>query len=117
MAESAARARRDTAANPSLQVVLDGQRRTLTSAQSASLLASLRALPWQVESSRNGVGIGHSGQLADNAEPFTVQTSDGERWDISASSVRASTASIVSTSPLSAAQWLQLRALAAPAAP
>ncbi|OYT91511.1 MAG: hypothetical protein CFE43_12770 [Burkholderiales bacterium PBB3] len=117
LAESAARARRDAATSPGLQVVLDGQRRTLTAAQSASLLASLRALPWQVESSRTGAAIGNNGLLADSATPFTVQTPDGERWEISASSVRASTAGIVSTSPLTPAQWLQLRALAAPAAP
>ena len=121
LAESAARARRDAAASPGLQVVLDGQRRTLTAAQSASLLATLRALPWQVESSRAGVAIGHSGhsgQSADGAAPFTVQTPDGERWDINTSSVRTSTAGgLTRTSPLTPAQWLQLRALATPAAP
>ena len=119
LAESAARARRDAATNPGLQVVLDGQRRTLTAAESASLLATLRALPWQVESSRAGAAIGHSGQSADSAAaPFTVQTPDGERWDISASSVRTSTAGgLTRTSPLTPAQWLQLRALATPNAP
>ncbi|MBC7620152.1 MAG: hypothetical protein H7293_14430 [Candidatus Saccharibacteria bacterium] len=117
MAHSANRARQEAIASPGLQVVLDGQRRSLTPAQSASLLAALRALPWQGESSRADAANAIGGLMADSATALTVQTPDGERWDISATSVRATTAGIVSTSPLTTAQWLQLRALATPAAP
>lgn len=115
MAQSANRARQEAIASPGLQVVLDGQRRSLTPAQSASLLAALRALPWRAQSPRADTANASGGLMADSAAAMTVQTPDGERWDISATSVRATTAGIVSTSPLTTAQWLQLRALAAPA--
>ena len=117
MAQSANRARQEAIASPGLQVVLDGQRRSLTPAQSASLLAALRALPWQGQSSRADAANAIGGLMADSAAALTVQTPDGERWDISVTSVRATTAGIVSTNPLTTAQWLQLRALATPAAP
>ena len=117
MAQSANRARQEAIASPGLQVVLDGHRRSLTPAQSASLLAALRALPWHGEPSRADAANAIGGLMADSAAAMTVQTPDGERWDISATSVRATTAGIVSTSPLTTAQWLQLRSLATLAAP
>ena len=115
-AEAAPATRRKAAAasnsNPSQTLVLEGQRRILTAAQSAQLLAALRALPWQEETARTDTALGQSGLGADRAAALTLQTPDGERWEVYPSRARTRTASTVRTAPLTAAQWQHLRTLA-----
>lgn len=110
-----------------VRVSINGQTHTLAQDKASALLAALRALaqppapastPPVRPNTQAGANVINSSQEQFLAErrgaeaPFTVETADGERWDISALQVRISQGGETRRLALTHAQWLQLRRLA-----
>jgi hypothetical protein len=117
-----------TVTEVTVRVSLDGQTHILRAEQASLLLAALRTLSGPAATATdvaplpgekaNAVAASPAPGLAERRETeraaFSVETSAGERWDISAGQVRIRQGEVVGTQALTRAQWLQLRALALP---
>jgi len=129
-AAPAARARLESVARQDIQIWLDGRQQSVAPEQATALLALLRALPLAstpandaaIQAAKtaptspdNPKSAAAAVDLQAAEAALSVQTSQDERWDISATQVRVVRDGRVSTHPLTHSQWLQLRALAAPA--
>lgn len=125
-----ARARLESVVRQDVQIWLDGRPQPVAPEQATALLALLRSLPpastpandaaTQVAkttpaSPDNSRGAAAAVDLQATEANLRVQTSQDEHWVISATQVRVVRDGRGSTYPLTHAQWLQLRALAAPA--
>jgi hypothetical protein len=113
-------------ARDDVRVSIDGKAHTLTPDKASALLITLRTLPEppatdhaaatrQDTQERAGKISSANGQdllEQPGALPvFTVETTAGERWDISEQQVRTYTGDKIRLQPLTRAQWLQLRQL------
>ncbi len=125
-----ARARLESVVRQDVRIWLDGRQQSVAAEQATALLALLRALPLAstpandaaIQAAKtaptspdNPKSAAAAVDLQAAEAALRVQTSQDERWDISATQVRVVRDGRVSTHPLTHAQWLQLRALAAPA--
>ena len=111
-----------------VRVSIEGQTHILRAEQASALLAALRTLPTPAAAATDVAPLPVDRADATAALPapglaarreaeraaFSVETSAGERWDISAGQVRFRQGAVLGTQALTHPQWLQLRALALP---